>query len=139
MLKQKKKKKTKTKQYVIQFFVIFISCTIFLGSYVTYKYIADYLFRSLLSSIGQYDPDNDSGLKDAGIIRNDVPISNADKNEAIALLRSKFTIEEITRYLSKAAEGKISEVLPEIKEKLKERCTEEELEKIRGWYEKYTR
>lgn len=130
----------KKRNYIIQFFVIIISCTIFLGGYGAYKFLGDIVFKSIINSLGGDVINNaESTLKDLGVIRNDTVISESDKNNAIELLKSKFTAAEISRYMAKFAEGKISEVLPEIKQKLKERCTEEEIELIKSWYEKYTK
>lgn len=151
MKKTKKEKKPRKirKFYVFLTIFVIVTCTATIGGYVAYNYMGDYVFKELVESAGAggegdidlsaLDGTLGEGFLDEGETAEDKfeSIDPQDRADAIMLLQSKFTAEEIAHYMAMVAEGKMNEVLPEVKQKLKERCTEEEIAQIRDWYDKY--
>ena len=65
-------------------------------------------------------------------------VSYEDKSAAIKMLKNKFTISEIMYYQDKVFNGGLNaELINEVKTILKQRCTKEEMDKLREWYKKY--
>lgn len=65
-------------------------------------------------------------------------VSYEDKSAAIKMLKNKFTISEIMYYQDKVFNGGLNaELINEVKTILKQRCTKEEIDKLREWYKKY--
>ena len=65
-------------------------------------------------------------------------VSYEDKSAAIKMLKNKFTISEIMYYQDKIINGGLNaELIKEVKEVLKARCTKEEIVQLKEWYNKY--
>ena len=65
-------------------------------------------------------------------------VSYEDKSAAIKMLKNKFTISEIMYYQDKVFNGGLNaELIKEVKEVLKARCTKEEIVQLKEWYNKY--
>lgn len=148
----KKEKKAKNKKipklYVFLTIVVILTCTLTIGGYVTYQVAGDYMFQKLVKSAGgssgeedvlQSIDGSDLDFLDEGETVTDKfnSISPEDKADAFTLIKSKFTAAELAGYLQMAAEGKTAEALDDVKAKLKERCTEEEMKQLRAWYDEY--
>ena len=65
-------------------------------------------------------------------------IEYQDKVAAINLVKNKFSISEIVSYQDRVnREGVTSALLSEIKSILKARCSADEIQQLRTWYNKY--
>lgn len=92
------------------------------------------------SDEGQQDTPEATTAPDTPAIPSTDKIKNieyGDKMDALTLIQSKFSASEIAYYTQKVSEGKISEIMGEVKQKLKARCSEAEIAQVREWYEKY--
>lgn len=141
-------KKKIPKLYFVLTVIVILTCTLTIGGYVAYQVAGDYMFQKLVKSagvtggeeevLGSIDS-SELDFLDEGETAADKfnSISPEDKADAFALIKSKFTAAELADYLKMAAEGKTSEALKDVKAKLKERCTKEEMAQLKGWYNEY--